>query len=153
VGNLLRRGIDDPNYDPIPELLQTNWYRTTQASMRQWEALRHNDPASAGAREREETARVYDMILSMGLRPEEIDTSENCQRRIYSIGCGSSGIADEVNVHPAAKAQAAGCLIWAQRDEPYPVGYYCGVQDPAGHYIEFSYGQPLGPGAKPINES
>lgn len=53
----------------------------------------------------------------------------------------------------AVKAQAAGCLVWAQRDEPYPVGYYCGVRDPAGHYIEFSYGQPLGPGAKPISES
>ncbi|SHM48621.1 VOC family protein [Phytopseudomonas punonensis] len=51
-----------------------------------------------------------------------------------------------------AKAQAAGCLLWAQRDEPYPVGYYCGIRDPAGHQIEFSYGQPLGPGAKPINE-
>lgn len=52
-----------------------------------------------------------------------------------------------------AKAEAAGCLLWAQRDEPYPVGYYCGVRDPAGHQIEFSYGQPQGPGAKPINET
>ena len=48
----------------------------------------------------------------------------------------------------AAQAQAAGCLIWAQRDEPYPVGYYCGLRDPAGNYVEFSYGQPLGPGAE-----
>lgn len=52
-----------------------------------------------------------------------------------------------------AKAEAAGCLLWAQRNEPYPVGYYCGVRDPAGHHIEFSYGQPLGPGATPINEA
>ncbi|MGE8497533.1 MAG: VOC family protein [Pseudomonas sp.] len=48
----------------------------------------------------------------------------------------------------AAKAEAHGCLIWAPRDEPYPVGYYCGLRDPAGHYVEFSYGQPLGPGAE-----
>jgi catechol 2,3-dioxygenase-like lactoylglutathione lyase family enzyme len=48
----------------------------------------------------------------------------------------------------AAKAQAAGCLIWAPRDEPYPVGYYCGLRDPAGNYVEFSYGQPLGPGSE-----
>ncbi|MCJ8169066.1 VOC family protein [Atopomonas sediminilitoris] len=48
----------------------------------------------------------------------------------------------------ASKAQAQGCLIWPPRDEPYPVGYYCGVRDPAGHYVEFSYGQPLGPGAE-----
>ncbi|MCQ4308195.1 VOC family protein [Pseudomonas stutzeri] len=48
----------------------------------------------------------------------------------------------------AACARQAGCLIWEPRDEPYPVGYYCGVRDPAGNYVEFSYGQPLGPGAE-----
>ncbi|MCX4198148.1 sugar phosphate nucleotidyltransferase [Methylobacterium organophilum] len=37
-------------------------------------------------------------------------------------------------------------------DEPYPVGYYCGVRDPAGNYVEFSYGQPLGPGAEDMPE-
>jgi catechol 2,3-dioxygenase-like lactoylglutathione lyase family enzyme len=47
----------------------------------------------------------------------------------------------------AAQAAQADCLIWPARDEPYPVGYYCGVRDPAGNYVEFSYGQPLGPGA------
>ena len=47
----------------------------------------------------------------------------------------------------AELARADGCLIWEPRDEPYPVGYYCGVRDPAGNYVEFSYGQPLGPGA------
>lgn len=47
----------------------------------------------------------------------------------------------------AARAQAAGCLLWTPRDEPFPVGYYCGVSDPDGNCIEFSYGQPLGPGA------
>ena len=46
----------------------------------------------------------------------------------------------------AELARADGCLIWEPRDEPYPVGYYCGVRDPAGNYVEFSYGQPLGPG-------
>ncbi len=54
---------------------------------------------------------------------------------------------DEVDLI-ADKAREAGCLIWAPRDEPYPVGYYCGVRDPAGNYVEFSYGQPLGPGAE-----
>lgn len=47
----------------------------------------------------------------------------------------------------AAKARAAGCLLWEPRQEPYPVGYYCGVLDPDGNAVEFSYGQPLGPGA------
>lgn len=48
----------------------------------------------------------------------------------------------------AEQARLAGCLIWEPRDEPYPVGYYCGVRDPAGNYVEFSYGQPLGPGSE-----
>jgi catechol 2,3-dioxygenase-like lactoylglutathione lyase family enzyme len=48
----------------------------------------------------------------------------------------------------AMQAQTAGCLVWEPRDEPYPVGYYCGLRDPAGNYVEFSYGQPLGPGAE-----
>lgn len=48
----------------------------------------------------------------------------------------------------AQQAEAAGCLIWPPRDEPYPVGYYCGLRDPAGNYVEFSYGQPLGPGSE-----
>jgi catechol 2,3-dioxygenase-like lactoylglutathione lyase family enzyme len=48
----------------------------------------------------------------------------------------------------ARQADQAGCLIWPPRDEPYPVGYYCGLRDPAGNYVEFSYGQPLGPGSE-----
>lgn len=48
----------------------------------------------------------------------------------------------------AAQAAAEGCLLWPPRDEPFPVGYYCGVMDPAGNQVEFSYGQPLGPGAE-----
>lgn len=46
----------------------------------------------------------------------------------------------------AARAAAAGTLLWAPREEPYPVGYYCGVRDPDGRAVEFSYGQPLAPG-------
>lgn len=47
----------------------------------------------------------------------------------------------------ADQASAEGCLIWPSRQEAFPVGYYCGVRDPNGNYVEFSYGQPLGPGA------
>lgn len=47
----------------------------------------------------------------------------------------------------AERARAAGCLLWEPREDPYPVGYYCGVIDPDGYFVEFSYGQPLGPGA------
>lgn len=47
----------------------------------------------------------------------------------------------------AARAEADGILIWPTREEAYPVGYYCGVRSPEGHAVEFSYDQPLGPGA------
>ena len=48
----------------------------------------------------------------------------------------------------ADRARVAGSLVWEPRQEPYPVGYYCGISDPDGNMVEFSYGQPLGPGAK-----
>ena len=48
----------------------------------------------------------------------------------------------------AARARADGILVWEPVDEPYPVGYYCGVRDPDGNFVEFSYGQPLGPGSE-----
>ena len=47
----------------------------------------------------------------------------------------------------ADRARASGILEWEPRQEPYPVGYYCGIRDPDGNFVEFSYGQPLGPGA------
>jgi catechol 2,3-dioxygenase-like lactoylglutathione lyase family enzyme len=53
----------------------------------------------------------------------------------------------------AQKAATCGCLVWAPRQEPYPVGYYCGVRDPDGNMVEFSYGQPLGPGAQEASQS
>ena len=48
----------------------------------------------------------------------------------------------------ADRARAHGVLVWEPVDEPYPVGYYCGLRDPDGNFVEFSYGQPLGPGAE-----
>jgi catechol 2,3-dioxygenase-like lactoylglutathione lyase family enzyme len=53
----------------------------------------------------------------------------------------------------AASAAADGCLAWPPRDEPYPVGYYCGLRDPDGTFVELSYGQPLGPGAEALDEA
>ncbi len=48
----------------------------------------------------------------------------------------------------AERGKAAGCLVWSPHQEPHPVGYYCGLRDPDGNFVEFSYGQPLGPGAE-----
>ena len=52
----------------------------------------------------------------------------------------------------AARAKAAGCLAWPPKQEDYPVGYYCGLRDPDGNFVEFSYGQPLGPGAEQADQ-
>ena len=48
----------------------------------------------------------------------------------------------------ADKARAESILEWEPHREPYPVGYYCGIRDPDGNFVEFSFGQPLGPGAR-----
>ena len=45
----------------------------------------------------------------------------------------------------ATRAKADGILAWPCVDEPYPVGYYCGVRAPDGNVVEFSFDQPLGP--------
>lgn len=47
----------------------------------------------------------------------------------------------------ADRARADGSLVWEPREEPHPVGYYCGLRDPDGRVVEISFGQPLGPGA------
>ena len=47
----------------------------------------------------------------------------------------------------AGDAEARGELAWPVREGDWPVGVYCGLRDPDGRMVEFSYGQPLGPGA------
>lgn len=46
----------------------------------------------------------------------------------------------------AARARAEARLVWEPMELAPPVGYLCGVEDPNGYVVEFSYGQPLGPG-------
>ena len=61
------------------------------------------------------------------------------------------GIALESAAAVDSVAQRAGPdLVWGPRQDPPPVGYHCGVRDPNGTVVEFSYGQPLGPGAVPL---
>lgn len=48
----------------------------------------------------------------------------------------------------AERARHDGILLWPPTDNPFPVGYYCGVKDPNGRAVEFSFGQPLGVGAE-----
>lgn len=48
----------------------------------------------------------------------------------------------------AEAGRRAGCLAFAPREEPWPTGYYCALRDPSGALVEFSHGQPLGPGSE-----
>jgi len=67
----------------------------------------------------------------------------NDDYRHFGFALESKAAVDQL----AATARTAGDLVWEPRQEPFPVGYYCGLRDPNGNYVEFSYGQPLGPGA------
>lgn len=53
----------------------------------------------------------------------------------------------------ARRARADGILVWQVREDEYPAGTYCGVRDPDGNAVEFSHGQPLGPGAPPVERN
>lgn len=90
-----------------------------------------------------EAGRELDFILVLipgGPGRDQIDTDFSH----LGFAMESEAAVDAV----AARARAGGCLVWEPRREPYPVGYYCGLRDPDGNFVEFSYGQPLGPGAE-----
>jgi catechol 2,3-dioxygenase-like lactoylglutathione lyase family enzyme len=59
----------------------------------------------------------------------------------YGFGVASRAEIDRI----AARAKAEGCLHWEPREYAPPTGYLCGVKDPSGYVVEFSFGQPLGP--------
>jgi len=59
----------------------------------------------------------------------------------YGFGVPTRADLDRI----AAQAKEDGLLHWEPRDYATPTGYLCGVKDPTGYIVEFSYGQPLGP--------
>jgi catechol 2,3-dioxygenase-like lactoylglutathione lyase family enzyme len=52
----------------------------------------------------------------------------------------------------AEVGRARGCLLMEPVDEGYPVGRFVCLSDPDGNIVEFSYGQPLGPGAPALDD-
>jgi len=48
----------------------------------------------------------------------------------------------------AEEGRRRGCLALAPKQDDYPAGYFCVLLDPDGTAVEFSFGQPLGPGAE-----
>lgn len=61
----------------------------------------------------------------------------------YGFAVSKRGDIDRI----ADLARSEGRLYWEPQELPPPVGYLCAVEDPDGYIVEFSYGQPLGPGA------
>lgn len=89
-----------------------------------------------------EPGRERDFIFVMMEGGSDLKLSDNDYRH-FGFALESREAVDNI----ARAAGEEGCLVWPPREEAYPVGYYCGLRDPNGNYVEFSYGQPLGPGA------
>jgi len=79
------------------------------------------------------------VLVSGGKRQNRMDG----EMTHYGFAVVSRDAVDEI----AERAREAGALYWEPQDLPPPVGYLCAVTDPDGYVVEFSYGQPLGPGA------
>ena len=84
-----------------------------------------------------EQAENFVLVLISG-SPEGVSLSGNFSHLGFAVE--SEQAVDAL----ARQAAGEGCLLWEPRREPFPVGYYCGVLDPAGNQVEFSHGQPLG---------
>ena len=81
---------------------------------------------------------VLVLLGSGALRDQDADDMTH-----YGFGVATREDVDRI----AAQAKAEGCLQWEPREYAPPTGYLCGVKDPTGYIVEFSYGQPLGPHA------
>jgi len=92
-----------------------------------------------------EPGREQDFIFVIMNKGTDLQLAEDDYRH-FGFAVDTRDAVDVI----AEKAKKKGCLVWAPREEPFPVGYYCGLKDPNGNYVEFSYGQPLGPGADAV---
>ena len=88
----------------------------------------------------EEGRSDYVFVLLLGGPPHNQPREDLSH---FGFALGSRADVDAM----AERGRAEGCLAWEPKAFPYPVGYRCALKDPDGYIIEFSYGQPLGPGA------
>lgn len=93
--------------------------------------------APCGWQERGKPHEFVLVLLGGGL--EHVQPQEDMTH--YGFGVGSREEVDAI----AARAREEGRLYWEPREFAPPTGYLCGVTDPTGYVIEFSFGQPLGP--------
>ncbi len=95
-----------------------------------------------------EVGREHDFVFVVMDGGQSLSLPEQDYRH-FGFAVESRQRVDEL----AQLAKEEGCLLWPPREEPYPVGYYCGLLDPAGNPVEFSFGQPLGPGAEKLADA
>lgn len=79
------------------------------------------------------------VLVLLGVGPQRVQDVNDMTH--YGFAVASREDVDRI----AEQARAEGLLHWPPRDYAPPTGYLCGVKDPTGYIIEFSYGQPLGP--------
>ena len=82
------------------------------------------------------------VLVLLGVGPERVQDADDMTH--YGFAVASREDVDRI----AEQARGEGLLHWGPRDYAPPTGYLCGVKDPTGYIIEFSFGQPLGPHAK-----
>ena len=86
-------------------------------------------------------AEEHFVLVLLGGGPRHVQVKKDMTH--YGFGVESREEIESI----AERAKRDGCLHWEPRDYAPPTGYLCGVRDPTGYIIEFSYGQPLGPHA------
>lgn len=79
------------------------------------------------------------VLVLLGGGPERAQDKDDMTH--YGFGVATREDIDKI----AERARKDGILHWEPRDYAQPTGYLCGVKDPTGYIVEFSYGQPLGP--------
>ncbi len=89
-----------------------------------------------------EAGRESDFIFVLMNGGQNLELADTDYRH-FGFALESRAAVDAI----AELGRERGCLVWPPREEDFPVGYYCGLRDPNGNFVEFSYGQPLGPGA------
>ncbi len=73
----------------------------------------------------------------------ERDYTRNEQPEWQHIGMAVESRAEVARLHALAVADGAP-VTWPPTDAGEIVGYYCGIRDPDGNMVEFSFGQRIG---------
>lgn len=119
VGPILERALD-PNTPWSAEdlqgaLVQTGWWRGTQASARQWQQLGETDPSTRDAQMRERQAQIWDAALSLGI-PPNVELIQRLAEESLRLGWGEAQLSNALVVQLQYKPGMAGTTGSVQTD-------------------------------------